>query len=129
MASTDEIAELLHDVWCARMRREGYVLGPSRDDSERTHPHLKPWNEKTESERDQDRAQAERVASLLLVTEEAPTVDAIADAIHEAFKGFRRAAGGDVPADRENWRDNPRLREERTEQATEILRRFKPSGG
>lgn len=49
------IAEYTHDVWAAGRLKEGWVYGPFRDDSKRTHPCLVPYMNLPESEKEYDR--------------------------------------------------------------------------
>ncbi len=49
------LAQLEHERWWAQKRSAGYVYGPERSDSERTHPSMVPWGELSESEREKDR--------------------------------------------------------------------------
>ncbi len=59
---TDDILELseliaknTHEVWSAGRIRDGWTYGEKRNDAEKTHPCLIPYEELPESEKDYDR--------------------------------------------------------------------------
>lgn len=49
------IAKNVHEVWAKSRLEEGWTYGPERDDTAKTHPHLVPYEELLESEKDYDR--------------------------------------------------------------------------
>jgi hypothetical protein len=49
------LAENAHDIWAQERLRDGWTLGPERDDAERRHPCLVPYAELSERDRDYDR--------------------------------------------------------------------------
>ena len=60
---SDEILELVellaenaHDIWALERLRDGWTLGPERDDAKRQHPCLVPYAQLPERERDYDRS-------------------------------------------------------------------------
>ncbi len=56
MDLTEAIARGVHDTWAAGRFREGWSLGPRRDDTLKTHPSLVPYEDLPESEKEYDRA-------------------------------------------------------------------------
>ena len=54
-----QLAELLsrntHEVWSANRIKDGWVYGERRDDEQKLHPCLIPYDELTEVEKDYDR--------------------------------------------------------------------------
>jgi len=52
---SEHIAENVHDVWAQRRMAEGWVWGPTRNDTTRQHPGLVPYDELPESEKEYDR--------------------------------------------------------------------------
>lgn len=64
----DAIAELVerlainvHEVWANKRVSEGWVVGPARSDSKKTHPDLVPFEQLTKIEQDYDRDVVESV--------------------------------------------------------------------
>ena len=62
VALTDGIMELCeliakntHEVWSAGRIRDGWTYGAERNDAEKTHPCLIPYEELSESEKEYDR--------------------------------------------------------------------------
>ncbi len=51
----ERLAEHNHDVWASRRLAEGWRHGPKRDDGQRTHPDLVPYEELSEVEKEYDR--------------------------------------------------------------------------
>lgn len=59
---TDDVLELseliaknTHEVWSAGRIRDGWTYGEARNDAEKTHPCLIPYEELSESEKEYDR--------------------------------------------------------------------------
>lgn len=50
----EELAEHVHDVWAAGRFADGWTKGP-RNDENKTHPCLVPYDELTEEEKEYDR--------------------------------------------------------------------------
>jgi len=44
-----------HDIWARGRIREGWTWGPKRDDENKKHPDLVPYDELSESEKEYDR--------------------------------------------------------------------------
>lgn len=55
MELAERMAENVHDVWAATRISQGWTYGPERDDSNKKHPCLIPYNQLNESERVYDR--------------------------------------------------------------------------
>jgi hypothetical protein len=51
----ERLAANAHDVWAAQRLRDGWTFGPVRDDANRRHPCLVPYEELPESEKEYDR--------------------------------------------------------------------------
>lgn len=51
----ERLAENAHDVWAELRVKEGWRCGPARDDAEKRHPCLVPYEELPESEKEYDR--------------------------------------------------------------------------
>ncbi len=51
----ERLARNAHDVWADLRLSEGWTWGPQRDDAEKKHPNLVPYEELSESEKEYDR--------------------------------------------------------------------------
>ena len=60
------MAKNVHEVWAAGRMAEGWTWGPERDDEQKHHPCLVPYEELPESERDYDRNTALNTLKLIL---------------------------------------------------------------
>lgn len=49
------LARNTHDLWARKRIADGWVHGPRRDDTARTHPNLVPYDDLAESEKEYDR--------------------------------------------------------------------------
>lgn len=49
------IAKNVHEVWSSSRMKDGWTFGEKRDDTEKKHPCLVPYEELPESEKDYDR--------------------------------------------------------------------------
>ncbi len=65
-ALLEQLAENTHEVWAARRFRDGWEYGEQRDDNERLHPCLVPYNELPEEEKEYDRSTAQEVLKAIL---------------------------------------------------------------
>lgn len=54
----ESIAENAHDVWAKSRKDEGWTYGPVRDDTQKRHPDMLPYNLLPESEKEYDRLMA-----------------------------------------------------------------------
>jgi hypothetical protein len=64
----EKLTENAHEVWAKKRIKAGWTYGPQRDDKNKTHPCLVPYNELPESEKAYDRkmaAEALKAAILL----------------------------------------------------------------
>jgi hypothetical protein len=64
-ATTDFLAELEHERWCAYMRAAGWQHGSARDDTGRRHPDLVDWTELGEPARRKDREAVSALTEIL----------------------------------------------------------------
>ena len=55
---TERLAENTHDLWAAQRLSEGWSYGPRRDDANKLHPCLVPYDQLPESEKEYDRITA-----------------------------------------------------------------------
>jgi ryanodine receptor 2 len=55
---TELLAKNSHDIWAKRRIAEGWIFGPKRDDANKEHPDLVPYEELQESEKEYDRQTA-----------------------------------------------------------------------
>lgn len=64
------LSELLskntHEVWSQGRINDGWTYGPERDDTNKKHPCLVPYEELTESEKEYDRRTSEETIKLIL---------------------------------------------------------------
>lgn len=51
----ESLAENVHDTWAKGRMDDGWTYGPVRDDVQKRHPCLVPYNELSESEKEYDR--------------------------------------------------------------------------
>lgn len=61
----ESVAEAIHRGWSNGMRLRSYVYGLERDDVERTHPHLKSWQDMSDDDRKSTYWSADAVMKLL----------------------------------------------------------------
>jgi hypothetical protein len=62
----EQIAKNVHDVWSLGRINEGWTYGPERNDAEKKHPCLVPYEELPESEKDYDRNTAQETLRLIM---------------------------------------------------------------
>ena len=62
----EKISENVHENWSMGRIREGWTYGPRRDDNDRTHPSLVPYDQLSESEKEFDRNTAAETLKLIL---------------------------------------------------------------
>jgi hypothetical protein len=51
----EKLAVNVHDIWADQRLKDGWRLGPARDDAKKEHPCLRPFQELPESEQEYDR--------------------------------------------------------------------------
>lgn len=62
----EQIAENVHDVWAKLRIDEGWTFGNERNDQEKTHPCLVPYNQLPEIEKNYDRNTAINSIKLII---------------------------------------------------------------
>lgn len=62
----EEIAKNVHEVWSAGRINDGWSYGERRDDIQKKHPCLVPYEELTEEEKDYDRRTSQETLKLIL---------------------------------------------------------------
>ena len=62
----EQIAKNVHDVWSLGRINEGWTYGPERNDAEKKHPCLVPYEELPESEKDYDRNTVQETLRLIM---------------------------------------------------------------
>ncbi len=55
---TERLAENAHDLWAKQRLADGWVYGPKRDDAQKLHPCLVPYDDLPDSEKEYDRQAA-----------------------------------------------------------------------
>jgi hypothetical protein len=65
-ALTERLARNTHDVWAQQRLAEGWRYGPKRDDSDKRHPGLVPYEKLSDSEREYDRLTALETLKLII---------------------------------------------------------------
>ena len=65
-ALAELIAKNVHEVWASERIKEGWTLGPERDDIKKTTPCLVPYEELPESEKEYDRLTAFETIKLVV---------------------------------------------------------------
>lgn len=63
---TEKIAENVHDVWAAGRIADGWTYGEQRDDAQKKHPCLVPYDQLSESEKEYDRNTAFETIKLIV---------------------------------------------------------------
>jgi hypothetical protein len=62
----EQLAENTHEVWAAQRIKDGWTFGPKRDDAQKQHPGLIPYDELPESEKNYDRNTAAQTLKAIL---------------------------------------------------------------
>lgn len=60
------MAKNVHEVWSQNRMNDGWTYGPVRNDAEKKHPCLVPYEELPESEKEYDRATSQQTLKLIL---------------------------------------------------------------
>jgi ryanodine receptor 2 len=63
---TEKIAENVHEVWSLGRIKDGWTYGEERNDAEKKHPCLVPYDQLTETEKDFDRNTALETIKLIV---------------------------------------------------------------
>lgn len=62
----EKIAENVHDIWAQQRIQQGWSYGEVRNDEQKHHPCLVPYNELPESEKEYDRNTAMETLKLII---------------------------------------------------------------
>ena len=62
----EEIAKNVHDVWSEGRINDGWKYGEERNDAEKLHPCLVPYEELTEAEKEYDRNTSQETLKLIM---------------------------------------------------------------
>lgn len=62
----EEMAKNVHEVWAKNRMVEGWTYGPKRDDANKKHPCLVPYEQLPENEKEYDRATSQETLKLIL---------------------------------------------------------------
>jgi hypothetical protein len=62
----ENLARNAHEVWAQTRIEDGWRLGPQRDDAQRKHPCLVPYDELPESEKEYDREMVNQTLKTIL---------------------------------------------------------------
>lgn len=62
----EEIAKNVHDVWSEGRIKDGWKYGEERNDAEKLHPCLVPYEELTEAEKEYDRNTSQETLKLIM---------------------------------------------------------------
>lgn len=62
----EEMSKNVHEVWAATRMAQGWTYGPERNDAEKKHPCLVPYEELSEEERDYDRNTSQQTIKLIM---------------------------------------------------------------
>lgn len=66
MILAEEIAKNVHEVWSEGRMKDGWKYGPERNDTERLHPCLVPYEDLSESEKEYDRRTSQETLKLIM---------------------------------------------------------------
>ena len=62
----ENIAKNVHEVWSAGRMKDGWRYGEERDDAEKKHPCLVPYEELSEEEKEYDRNTSQETLKLII---------------------------------------------------------------
>ncbi|HZZ79847.1 MAG TPA: RyR domain-containing protein [Gemmataceae bacterium] len=65
-ALMERLAENTHDVWAATRKEQGWTYGPARDDANKKHPCLVPYDQLPDAEKEYDRKTAAETLKAIL---------------------------------------------------------------
>ena len=63
---TEEMARNVHEVWSQTRINDGWTYGPERNDAQKKHPCLVPYDDLPESEKEYDRNTSQETLRLIL---------------------------------------------------------------
>lgn len=62
----EDLAKNAHEVWAQKRIEDGWTPGPQRDDTQKKHPCLVPYEQLPESEKEYDRALVNQTLKTIL---------------------------------------------------------------
>lgn len=62
----ESLAKNVHEVWAVNRMNEGWTYGPERDDTNKKHPCLVPYEDLSDEEKEYDRATSQETVKLIL---------------------------------------------------------------
>jgi hypothetical protein len=65
-ALIEELAHNTHEVWAQKRLQDGWTYGPKRNDAEKKHPDMLPYQDLTEGEKSYDREVVTQVVKVIL---------------------------------------------------------------
>lgn len=66
MELAEDIAKNVHEVWSAGRLKDGWTYGNERNDTDKTHPCLVPYEDLSDSEKEYDRNTSQETLKLIL---------------------------------------------------------------
>ena len=66
MILAEEIAKNVHEVWSEGRMKDGWEYGAERNDTQRRHPCLVPYEDLSESEKEYDRRTSQETLKLIM---------------------------------------------------------------
>lgn len=66
MELAEDIAKNVHEVWSIGRIKDGWTYGEQRDDTDKTHPCLVPYEELSEGEKEYDRRTSQETLKLIV---------------------------------------------------------------
>ena len=66
MALAEELAKNVHEVWAKSRMEQGWTFGEERNDENKKHPFLVPYEELSEEEKDYDRNTSQETIKLIV---------------------------------------------------------------
>jgi RyR domain len=75
----ERLAENTHEVWAAQRMQDGWTWGAERDDAQKLHPCLIPYDQLPESEKEYDRKTAAEALKVVIALGFAISQQAVAE--------------------------------------------------
>jgi len=118
----ERLAQNTHDVWSSQRLADGWTMGPTRDDAQKTHPCLIAYEDLPESEKKYDRVISETVIKAMLrlgysihpplrgaSTSISSGMDALAEALAEDSCNIRMLRKIWAQHNQDEWSQHPEL--------------------